>query len=155
MVDELNLELSQRRPIGGRDFGCHDDDVSSFCARPSTSAPSRRPVRPKPAFAVNNYEHRHLAQQKMLDAQQNQLKEQKRLIEELQHLQRQQLAHQQLLMKAQVPTTTSRGAAAEVVESDLRKLQSHIDRMRKELEKNGAVRRFDDGEGTEPAASNR
>lgn len=94
----------------------------------------------------------------MLDAQQSQLKEQKRLIEELQLLQHQQLIHQQLahqqLMKAQVPT--SRGAAAEVVvESDLRKLQSRIDRMRKDLEKTGAIKRFDDGEGTEPAVSNR
>lgn len=93
----------------------------------------------------------------MLETQQNQLKEQKRLIEELQHLQHQQLIHQQLthqqLMKAQVPN--SRDAAAAIAESDLQKLQLHIDRMRKELEKNGAIKRLDDGEGTEPAASNR
>jgi len=45
---------------------------------------------------VGNYEHRHQAQQKILEMQQKQIKEQQRLIEEMQYLQKQQMLQQQL-----------------------------------------------------------
>lgn len=48
------------------------------------------------------YEHRHAAQQRMLETQQKQLQEQQRLIEEMQYLQRQQLLQQQLAQQQAV-----------------------------------------------------
>ncbi|BFZ25484.1 hypothetical protein BsWGS_28523 [Bradybaena similaris] len=47
-------------------------------------------------FVVNNYEHRYTAQQQTLREQQSQIREQRRLIEELQYNQRQQVLRQQL-----------------------------------------------------------
>ena len=45
-------------------------------------------------------EHRHNAQQKILEQQQKQIQEQQKLIEELTHLQKQQLMQQQITTQA-------------------------------------------------------
>lgn len=71
-----------------------DADLLNPDERPSDDRRTR--VRSVPAFVVNNFEHRHQAQQRILETQQKQLKEQQRLIEDLQDLQRQQLLTQQL-----------------------------------------------------------
>ena len=61
---------------------------------------SRKNSWQKPPFVVNNMEHRHNAQQKILEQQQKQIQEQQKLIEELTHLQKQQLMQQQITTQA-------------------------------------------------------
>ena len=61
---------------------------------------SRKSSWQKPPFVVNNMEHRHNAQQKILEQQQKQIQEQQKLIEELTHLQKQQLMQQQITTQA-------------------------------------------------------
>lgn len=60
-------------------------------------------------FAVNSFEHRHRAQQQLLEQQHQQLREQQRLIEEMQALQRQQLLQQQLAGEPQQKSSNSNG----------------------------------------------
>ena len=80
----------------------------------------------KSAYSVNNFEHRHAAQQKILEMQQKQIKEQQKLIEELQYLQKQQMLQQQLLQQENVKRQMGGGGAsqsAETIQNTLTGLQ--------------------------------
>jgi len=59
------------------------------------------------SFVANSFEHRHRAQQQLLEQQQKQLREQRQLIEEMQSLQRQQLLQQHLAGGQQNKSLTS------------------------------------------------
>ena len=105
------------------------------------AAAVKQQQRLKQPFSVNNFEHRHAAQQKILEAQQKQIKEQQRLIEELQYLQKQQMLQQQLLQQESAKAALSGGGAsgsggAEGVQSihnTLAHLQTHIARLQRQL----------------------
>ncbi len=56
-------------------------------------------------------EHRHTAQQKILEQQQKQIKEQQKLIEELTYLQKQQLNQQQIMAEALLKQNSGQDAS--------------------------------------------
>ena len=60
-------------------------------------------------FAVNNFEHRHRAQQRILEQQQPQLRGQKRIIDDMQPLQRQQMLQQRLGVLHNIQASTASG----------------------------------------------
>ena len=103
----------------------------------SSARDSRRRGTP---FAVNNFEHRHAAQQKILEMQQKQIQEQQKLIEELQYLQRQQMLQQQLLQQESVKAnlTGQGGDNVASIHNTLSNLQSHIARLQKQLTANAS-----------------
>ena len=72
--------------------------MKTYSSRSESEKNVKAGARPweKSPYRVNNMENRHMAQQKILETQQNQIKEQQRLIEDLQYLQRQQLLQQKL-----------------------------------------------------------
>ncbi|ESO93853.1 hypothetical protein LOTGIDRAFT_228609 [Lottia gigantea] len=87
----LNLTADEIASLGGGDidFNSHVSDKSvrkRFGTQPWMNT----------HFIVNNFENRYTAQQKILTEQQNQLKEQKRLIQDLQYQQNQQNLKAQL-----------------------------------------------------------
>ncbi len=80
---------------------------------------SRKNSSHKSRHVVNNMEHRHNAQQKILEQQQKQIKDQQRLIEELTYLQKQQMMQQQLttqvLLQQQIGAGNNVAADGQVV----------------------------------------
>ena len=97
-------------------------------------------------MSVNcRYEHRHAAQQKMLDLQQKQIQEQQRLIEEMQYLQKQQILHQQLAHQQAVLTSLTNTTSATVNHQHL------ISQRLNSLEEEGAVAQVTDREAVNSA----
>ena len=87
----------------------------------------------KPPFTVDSYANRHLAQQKILDQQQKQLKEQQRLIEELSYLQTQQMLQQRAQAQAQAhPQTT---LLIDDLQKKLMEKNQHLENLQNEMEK--------------------
>lgn len=72
--------------------------------------------------------------------QQNQLKEQQRLIQDLQYLQRQQILHQQLTQQQLMQQAQVKGKMPDAGAGDFdpKHLQVHIEKMRTELAERGA-----------------
>lgn len=90
----------------------------------------------KGPYVVNNFEHRHAAQQRILEMQQKQITEQQKLIEELQYLQKQQMLQQKLLQQESAKVTVGGASSTEGVESihkTLAHLQSHISKLQTQL----------------------
>ncbi|XP_072165808.1 coiled-coil domain-containing protein 191-like [Diadema setosum] len=83
----INLTAEEIASIGDNMAPSMDEITSSEHPPPGERLPSqsKKPIQ----YTVNNFEHRYAAQQKLLSEQQQQLREQRRLIEEL------QLAHKQ------------------------------------------------------------
>ena len=122
----------------------------------SERASSKRPWEKTP-FVVNNLEHRHAAQQQMLEVQQKQIKEQQRLIEDLQYLQKQQLLQQQVTMQEMLkkqldtlddkPSKTSDTQAQKfgaqnrvpIKPGGKNRIQKHIEHMKKEVLENSEL----------------
>ena len=98
-----------------------------------------------PPFVVNNFEHRHAAQQRILAMQQKQIQEQQRLIEELQYLQKQQMLQQKLLSQqehaAKLAKLSDNGDGGDNTPKDgvdtihrtLAHLQGHIAKLQQQL----------------------
>lgn len=149
VIDDLNLETNRQR-------GHNHGNAGSQTTRPDETGSNVvvKAARPKTAFVGNTYEHRHQAQQKILEMQQNQLKEQQRLIQDLQYLQRQQILHQQLTqqqlmqVKGKMPDAKGDGGGF-----DPKHLQAHVEKMRRELAEHGATEVAKDG--TERTASSK
>ncbi|KAK6173528.1 hypothetical protein SNE40_016960 [Patella caerulea] len=98
----LNLTNEEIASLGGGDIVAEHSDKSirkRFGTQPWMNT----------HFVVNNFEHRYTAQQKILSEQQNQLKEQKRLIEELQYTQKNQLLKNQLTEPRNIDNLTKEG----------------------------------------------
>lgn len=98
----------------------------------------RRKTWEKAPFLVNNFEHRHAAQQRILEMQQKQIKEQQRLIEELQYLQKQQLLQQELLRQEQVKVQLgSNTSGTDSIQNTLTHLQNHIQNLQEQILQHG------------------
>eukprot|EP00057_Strongylocentrotus_purpuratus_P033269 XP_790811.3 PREDICTED: coiled-coil domain-containing protein KIAA1407 homolog [Strongylocentrotus purpuratus] len=85
----VNLTAEEMASIGD------NVDIPSAGQPPSDGQQSKQGKRPI-QYTVNNFEHRYSAQQKLLAEQQEQLREQRRLIDELQVGQKQQAMKKQL-----------------------------------------------------------
>ena len=96
---------------GGRDTQRSNQSGASEISQSSTIKSDISNKTREKKFTPNNFEHRHQAQQKILETQQKQIKEQQRLIEELQYVQHQQIFTQQL---AQQHTPSNHGNHAQL-----------------------------------------
>lgn len=85
----MNLTVEEMASIGD------NVDIPTDGQPPSDGQHSKQGKRPI-QYTVNNFEHRYSAQQKLLAEQQEQLREQRRLIDELQVGQKQQAMKKQL-----------------------------------------------------------
>ena len=100
---------------------------------------SKKAAWEKTPFTVNNFEHRHAAQQKILEMQQKQIKEQHKLIEELQYLQKQQLLQQQLLQQEQGKRQIDDGGGdTQSIQNTLTHLQKHIHKLQQQIIEGGS-----------------
>ena len=110
---------------------------------------SRKNSWKKPPFVVNNMEHRHNAQQKILEQQQKQIQEQQKLIEELTYLQKQQLMQQQITTEALLQQQVGNDSNAtpkdlEIISKSVQnkittaaknvpKMANHLDKLQRDL----------------------
>ncbi|GFN99342.1 coiled-coil domain-containing 191 [Plakobranchus ocellatus] len=100
----LNLTKEQIAQLGGE---WHEEEGEDRGDRPHSEVEIRRRFGTQPwmnrQFVPNSFEHRYTAQQVALKEQQAQIREQRRLIEELQYEQRQQAYRQRLLPGSGTP----------------------------------------------------
>ena len=143
----ISLQLNKKhiRLIGQGQGDCKDSsrsEVSSEGGNDTPKGKSRKPWEKTP-FLVNNFENRHNAQQAILENQQKQLKEQQRIIEELQYLQKQQLLQQQVTTQHLLGQARSGPAPQFDLEKDaqdkekITKLQAHLSKLQKSLMETG------------------
>ncbi|GFR83582.1 coiled-coil domain-containing 191 [Elysia marginata] len=100
----LNLTKEQIANLGEN---WQDEDGGESESRPHSQVEIRRRFGTQPwmnrHYVPNSFEHRYTAQQVALKEQQAQIREQRRLIEELQYKQRQQTLRQRLLPESNTP----------------------------------------------------
>ena len=92
---------------------------------PNVQSPTGRPRVPAPP--PDTFKHRHDTQQKILQTQQTQLREQQRLIDDLQYLQRQQLLQQQLVQQQLISEHLDRDGSA----CRMSPMESHLSNVQK------------------------
>ena len=116
---------------GDRKVGAKDSSRSDK-SEEDVDTPKSKSGKPweKTPFIANNFENRHNAQQTILENQQKQLKEQQRIIEELQYLQQQQLLQQQITNQQLIGKNS--GADGDTTEQ-ISKLQEHLNNLQKNL----------------------
>lgn len=135
-VNKKHIKLIGQGGRDGQDTTRSDPSTADGASEGGQAAKGKVKPWEKTPFMVNNLENRHKNQQQILENQQKQLKEQHRIIEELQYLQKQQILHQQVATQQLLGKQVN--AEGQTSETSA-KLQQHLNNLQRQLVEGGDV----------------